>query len=126
MLPKVSRYKEGILVSEYPMHSRIGLKEVKSVYEARMAICQTPHCLLVKLRGISLITDEAVEFITSSKVSEITKAIAVVLDSESGYYERSKQIFWLVKNIDKPKFPFEAFNDEDSALEWLSQYCNDL
>jgi hypothetical protein len=121
----VSKYKEGILVSEYPLHSRVGLKEVKSVYEARMAICQTPHCLLVKLRGISLITDEAVEFIKSSKISEITKAMAVVTDSESGYYERSKQIFWLIKNVDKVEFPFEVFDDEDSALEWLSIYCKD-
>ena len=53
----------------------------------------------------------------------MTKAVAIVVDPESGYYEHGNNILWLVKNIDKPKYDTEVFDNEDSALEWLSNYC---
>ena len=99
-MSKVSQYKEGILVSEYPLHARIGIKDVKDAYADRIAICRDPHCLLVILHGLALLTDEAVEFLMSPENTEMTKAVAIVVDSESGYYEHSKNILWLVKNID--------------------------
>jgi hypothetical protein len=119
----VSQYKEGILVSEYPVRARIGLEDVKSEYADRMTICQEPHCVLIKLHGVSLITDEAVEFVVSPENTEMTKAVAFVVDVESGYYEHGNNILWMIKNIDKPKFNIELFNNEDSAVEWLSNYC---
>ena len=124
-MPKVSHYKEGILVSEYPLHARIGVKDVKSAFADRMVICNEPHCQLVILHGVALITDEAVEFLVSPENTEMTKAVAIVVDSKSGFFEHSKQILWLIKNIDKPEFPFEYFENEDLALEWLSSYCDD-
>lgn len=71
-------------------------------------------------------TDEAVEFVVSPEHTKMTKAVAFVTDSESGYYKHSNIILWLIKNIDKPVFHFEVFDNEDSALEWLSNHCNDL
>ncbi len=121
-MPKVSQYKEGILVSEYPPLARVGLKDVKSEFADRIAICNEPHCILVKIHGVSLMTDEAVEFVLSPEHTEITKAVAFLTDPESGYYEHENNILWLVKNIDKPKFNIEVFDNEDSAVEWLSKY----
>jgi hypothetical protein len=110
---------------EFPVHARIGLKDLKSAFAARMALCPKPQCVLVRIHGLSLITDEAVEFWKSSQVSETLIAEAVVVNIKKGFYKRSKQILWLMKNIDKPEFPFDFFDNEDSALEWLSKYCND-
>ena len=121
-MPKVRQYKEGILISEYPLHAKIGLKDVKSAYEDRMKICNKPHCLLVILHGLALITDEAVEFLISPENTEMTKAVAIVVDPESGYYEHSNNIIWMLKNIDKPEYDIEIFDNEDLALEWLNKY----
>lgn len=121
-MPKVSQRENGILVVEYPAHARIGLKDVKSAYEDRMAICQEPHCILSIIHGISLITDEAVEFLMSPEHTEMIKANAIVVDSKSGYYEHDNNILWMLKNIDKPKVNVEVFDNEESALEWLSHY----
>lgn len=122
----MSLYKEGILLVEFPVHARIGLKEAKSAYADRMAIGQEPpHCILLKMHGISLITDEAVEFMKSPEYTKTIKAIAVVADPESGFFEHGNNIMWVVKNIDKPNFNSEMFDNEDSALEWLRNYCND-
>ncbi len=122
----MSQFKEGILLVEYPVHARIGLKDVKSALADRMAICKERHCILVRMHGLSLITDEAMEFLMSPESMEMTKAVAVVTDSESGYFEHGKQILWMFKNIDKPKTNFEVFDNEKLALEWLSNYCNDI
>ncbi len=121
-MPKVSQREDGILVVEYPAHARIGLKDVKSAYGDRMAICQEPHCILSIIHGIALITDEAVEFLISSEHTEMIKANAIVVDPESGYYEHGNNILWMLKNIDKPKVNVEVFDNEDLALEWLSKY----
>lgn len=123
---KVRQYSKGILISEYPMHARVGLKDVKQELADRISICKEPHCVMTILHGVALITEEAEEFLISLEITEMTKAVAVVIDPQSGYYENANNILWRIKNMDKPKYRFEVFDNKDSALEWLNNCCNDV
>ena len=124
-MPKVSLYKEGILVSEYPLHALVDLYELKLEYKERQAICHTPHYLMVKTQGLRILSQEAMEFLAGPEHSEITKAVAIFVDPDIGYFEHSKILLWMLKNIHKPKFEIEVFDNEDMALEWISNYCNE-
>lgn len=78
------------------------------------------------MHGVSLVTDEAVDFLMSPEHVKMAIANAILVDSKSGFYEHSKNILWRLKNINKLDVIVEIFDDEELALEWLSKYCNDI
>jgi hypothetical protein len=118
----VSKYKEGILVTEYPENAKIDCSEIEQVYDEQRALSNgKPYCVLIKTHGIALITEKAMGC-SKSDYAGLTKAVAVLIDPDKAYFEYSKQLLWIIKNIDKPKFEMEIFENEENAMHWLEDF----
>ncbi|MFV1985608.1 MAG: hypothetical protein ACC657_18825, partial [Thiohalomonadales bacterium] len=87
---EVKLIEDGILCAEWPRHAIVSKEPMEDETSQRQALSNEPHALLVKLHGISSITDEAWDIISGEHFHSITKALAILYVQRSGYYEHGK------------------------------------
>jgi hypothetical protein len=75
--------------------------------------------LLMEMKDFDILLTKGARVFMSSDEKSIqhTIAEAVVIRSTT-----SKILYNLMTRIYPPKFPFKAFNDEDEARRWLSEF----
>lgn len=75
-----------------------------------------PYLLMMEMKNHEiLLSREARNYLSSDeRTIRLTKAEAVVINSTIG-----KTIFNLIMRLDRPKFPFQAFTNEEDAAAWL-------
>ncbi len=113
----------GILCAEWPHHAVVSKESISDETSQRQALSKEPHALLVKLHGITSITDEAWDIISGDYFHSITTALAILFDQRSGYYEHGKLMVDLRFAHDaKIEYPVKFFDDEELALNWLRSF----
>lgn len=116
----VTRITEKILCSSWQPLVSVTEEAMQEEFEQRLAICPTPHGLIVRLHGISSISDDAWTLISGKAMHESTLALAIVFDKDAGYFEYSKIMADMRFSISRLiKYPFKYFDDYDAALEWM-------
>lgn len=120
---KVKLIEEGIISAEWPPHALVSKPAMEDETNQRVALTDKPHALLVKLHGITNITQEAWAIISGGYFHSITTALAILHDKNSGYYEHGK-IMVDLKFIDgrTVNYPVKYFDDENSAINWLRSF----
>ncbi len=120
---EVKLLEDGIVCAEWPRHMHVSKPEMEDETTQRQALTDKPHALLVKLHGITHITEEAWDIISGDDFHSITTALAILFDKESGYYEHGKLMvdlkFFSGKTVD---YPVKYFDDETSAIKWLRSF----
>ena len=120
---KVKLLEDGIICAEWPPHAQVSKSAMEDETKQRQALINNPHALLVKLHGITDITEEAWEIISSDYFRSITTALAILYDERSGYYEHGKIMvdlrFINGRTVD---YPVKYFDDEKSAINWLRSF----
>jgi hypothetical protein len=119
---KVQLDSDGIMRVEYPHHKFVTLDDVQKEYRKRLNITHEKTPLLVKVHGVTSFDAEAQQFLCGSEHCAITLAAAVVTDSQAGYFEYTNMLMAIFKELTKPLFDFEVFEDEAAALKWLKTY----
>ena len=113
---------DGIMHVEYPCLSIVSIHDVQEEYRKRLDITNTKTPLLVKIHGVASFSEDAQKFLCSAGHCAITSAAAVIGDSNAGYFEHSKILVDLFKDLNKIPFDFKYFEDEESAITWLKTY----
>jgi len=120
---EVKLIEDGVLCAEWSRHAIVSKEPMGDETSQRQALSNEPHALLVKLHGIASITDDAWDIISSEHFHSITKALAILYDKKSGFYEHGKIMVDLRFLHDLPvKYPVKFFDDEESALSWLRSF----
>lgn len=115
--------EDGIICAEWPPHAQVSRISMEDETKQRQALINKPHALLVKLHGITDITEEAWEIISGDYFHSITTALAILYDSKSGYYEHGKIMVDLrFINGRTVNYPIKYFDDEKSAINWLHSF----
>lgn len=120
-MPEVYTLETGILVSEYPLHASIHREDLEEELQKRLRLCKSPHCLLVKLRGLYVLSDDAKEFAASDEELKATLAVAIVFEQGTGYRKFGKILIEDFLMQRKVKYPVELFDREADAVAWLEQ-----
>lgn len=116
----------GIICAEWPHHARVTKSAIEDETNQRQALQNNPHALLVRLHGISHVTEEAWEIVSGDHYRSITTALAILYDKDSGYYEYGKILVDLkFLNGRAVEYPVKYFDDEKSAVNWLRSF-NDI
>jgi len=120
---EVKLLEDGIICAEWPPHAQVSKSAIEDETNQRQALINRPHALLVKLHGITRITEEAWEIISSDYFRSITTAVAILYDKSSGYYEHGKNMvdlkFMSGRAVD---YPMKYFDDEKPAINWLRSF----
>ncbi len=120
---EVKLLEDGIICAEWPLHAQVSKSAMEDETNQRHALINKPHTLLVKLHGITDITEEAWEIISGDYFRSITTALAILYDKDSGYYEHGKFMvdlrFINGRTVD---YPVKYFDDEKSAINWLRSF----
>ncbi len=120
---EVKIIEDGIIRAEWPLHAQVSKSSIIDETNQRQALLNKPHALLVKLHGITEITDDAWKIISGTFFCSITTAVAILYDKSAGYYEHGKNMVDL-KFIDgrAVDYPVKYFEDEKSAINWLRSF----
>jgi hypothetical protein len=120
---EVKLLEDGIICAEWPLHALVSKSSMEDETNQRQALTNKPHALLVKLHGITDITEEAWEIISGDHFHSITTALAILYDEGSGYYEHGK-IMVDLKFIDGKAvdYPVKYFDNEKAAINWLRSF----
>lgn len=98
--------------------AEIGVDEILESKQARIDLQQNnPIKVLVDLRGLFHITNEAREIAAEAKNSEMSIAMALVSNSLG-----TRLISNFFIKFNKPKRTTKMFNSKEKALNWLMQY----
>ncbi len=120
---EVKLLEDNVICAEWPPHAQVSKSAIEDETNQRLALINIPHALLVKLHGITNITEEAWEIISSDYFRSITTAVAILYDKSSGYYEHGKNMvdlkFMSGRAVD---YPVKYFDDEKSAINWLRSF----
>lgn len=117
---KVKLLEDGIICAEWPPHSKVSKSAMEDETNQRRALTNKPHALLVKLHGITQITEAAWKIISGEHFHSITTALAILYDKDSGFYEHGKIMVDLrFINGSTVDYPVKYFDDETSAMNWL-------
>ena len=120
---EVKLLEGGIICAEWPPHAQVSKFSMEDETSQRQALINKPHALLVKLHGITDITEEAWEIISGDYFRSITTALAILYDNKSGYYEHGKIMVGLrFINGRTVNYPVKYFDDEKSAINWLRSF----
>ncbi len=119
---QVSIDSNGIAIIEYPLHAIVTLQDIQTEYQLRISITNKKVPILVNLHGVSSFNEEAQRFVSSDQYAEITMAAAVVLDPKAGYFEPSKLLLDLFKNLNPAPYDIRVFEDIKPAKAWLKTY----
>ena len=122
---EVKILEDGILCAEWPAHAPVNRYAMDDETKQRQELLNEPHALLVKLHGITFITEEAWGTISGEHFHSITTALAILFDKNSGYYEHGKLIVDL-KFVDgrAVDYPVMYFDEEEAAIDWLRTVCH--
>ena len=123
---QVNLLEDGIISAEWPLHAQVSRPAMEDETYQRQVLINKPHALLVKLHGITHITEEAWDIISGEHFHSITTALAILFDKNSGYYEHGKIMVDLRfidgKTVD---YPVKYFDDEQAAINWLRSFSQD-
>ncbi len=120
---EVKLLEDGIICAEWPPHTQVSKSAMEDETNQRRALINKPHALLVKLHGITRITEEAWKIISGDYFHSITTALAILYDKDSGYYEHGKIMVDLrFINGSTVDYPVKYFDDEMSAINWLRSF----
>lgn len=118
----VCKISQNILCSSWQPLVSVTEEAIQEELEQRLAIYPEAHGLIVKLHGISSISDDAWTIISGKAMHESTLALALVFDKNAGYFEYSKIMADMRFSISPLiKYPFKYFDDYDAALNWMQQ-----
>jgi hypothetical protein len=120
---KVSVLEDGIICADWPVHAQVSRAAIEDETSQRQALISEPHALLVKLHGITEVTQEAWEIISGDLFHSITTALAILYDKDAGYYEHGKIMVDLkfIRGI-TVDYPVDFFDDEIAAINWLRSF----
>lgn len=91
---EVTLLEDSIICAEWPTHAQVSKSAIEDETNQRQALINKPHALLVKLHGVTDITEEARQIISGDSFRSITTALAILFDNKSGYYEHGK-LWWI-------------------------------
>ena len=120
---EVTLLEDGIICSEWPLHAQVSKYAMVDETTQRQNLINKPHALLVKLHGITDISEDAWEIISGDFFCSITTALAILYDNKSGYYEHGKIMVDLrFINGRTVNYPMKYFDHEKSAINWLHSF----
>jgi len=108
--------KDGILYSVYKVNLKVKIKEAKEIIDLRHQISNNEkQYWCYNINGLKSLDKESRDY-ADQNGQELLHACAVVINSYL-----TKFIFNTFLMIKKPKMHFKAFNDKESAVEWLNK-----
>ncbi len=114
---KVMWDTEGFVRAVINPHAEITLKDVQEITKARAEVSDNrKHAMLVCLGTIKSASPDGRRCAASSKVSEMTLSVALLIDSLA-----SKVIGNFFIGLNKPPFPVKLFTSEGKAVAWLKK-----
>ena len=87
---EVKLLEDGIICAEWPLHAQVSRSAMEDETNQRQALINKPHALLVKLHGITLITEEARDIISGDYFHSITTALAIFFIRNQGITSMEK------------------------------------
>lgn len=115
--PAVWLRDDGILRIDYGLHPRVDLAAIRSAHRQHLALADRPLPVLVTGRGTMTATPEAEAFSASPEVCAVTVAVAVVASNPL-----ARMAVLLYRRYRRPPYPFQAFDSEEAALQWLARF----
>ncbi len=118
----ISELEKGIVCVEYPMHVALSITLLEEEADALKRLGTEPICYLVKLRGVSYVDREITGFIQTHYTQSNFKAVAILFNSDYGYYEHGKMLIDAFLHVSSLGFPVRKFEDEVEAIDWLTSH----
>ena len=112
----------GVVIAEYPVHAKISGPLLNDELERLNQLDAWPICYLLKFRGISFLDREITGFISEAYPPGRFKAVALVFDSEYGFYTHGKILLDTFLKLDGLDFPVRKFEDHATAMSWLREH----
>lgn len=118
----IKQLKSGIVTADYPLHAAVTKLLLEEEWQALEALSSWPICYLIRFRGVSLVEDDITDFIQQHYRDSRLKAVAIVFNSDYGYFEHGKILINAFLHLSEINFPVRKFENEAEAIGWLETY----
>lgn len=116
---KLELWPNGILYALYLKKTRIDLQAAKDIVKMRLAFTgNRPYPVLIRVEGITSLTQEARKYIYSPDAIE--GLTAAVFLTDSAFASTIANLFMSIHN--PLKIPVTARHSQASAVKWLLKY----
>lgn len=110
------KIENSLLISLYKRDLQIDIKIAKQIVQQRLSFLNGNHYLnLVDVSHIKSVSKEARDYLAKHDEGLIASAIL-------GENSLSNMITNIFLTFSKPRIPARAFQDKETALQWLSQF----
>ena len=118
----IQQMDNGIVTAQYPLHVAVTKLLLEEEWQVLKELSSWPICYLIKFRGVSLVEDDITDFIKEHYRDSHFKAVAILFNSDYGYFEHGKILINAFLHLSEINFPVRKFENEAEAIDWLKSH----